>query len=134
MAPRFVLHKITTTSGTTAKDYFFLANPGTYEDAGIAGACGARKATDAEKKVEIPHSVGALIGSSRVLGVTIYGKSGSGLTAKRHTHKVLCAADKLDDLALKTGTTYRFVKGDGSALPIEITKVMVSRKADFFKR
>ena len=128
MAPIFVLHKVSVAIGTTTKDYFFLANPATYVDATVGTACGIAEANNAEKAVEVPVSVGALVASAYVVGLTVYGKDA---TAKRHVHKVLCAADKEQAFRLKVGSSYTYTKPNGSASVIEITKIMRSRKADF---
>lgn len=136
MAPKFVMHKVSCSipaaaagGAATNKDYFFLANPETYQDSDIGTACGVTEAADAEKATEVSVRVADLVASMRVSGLTVYGKDSGG---KRHTHKVLCASDKEETFrATKVGQTYTFTNGAGTSVSFVITKIMRSRKTDY---
>lgn len=100
-----VLHKVSITSGSASKVWYFKAPDGTYTGA-ISTATGVDKAADTEQD-EAPHRVSDLLAKGILTRITV--SYGTGTSRKQA--KLLCQRTKvgtvLDDLegkALKSST------------------------------
>ena len=93
MVKILTLHKVTTTNGTETDSYFFLAKPSVYTG-DISTQTGVTEAALTEKD-EPRYPVSELLAKGIVTRLVTYAVEGTGITARRKTHRLLVTKAKL---------------------------------------